>query len=232
MRVVGVIRRRLLLNFRVRRDAITPLLPAPFRPKLLGEEAVAGVCLIRLEHIRPAGAPALLGISSENAAHRIAVEWDEDGGRREGVYIPRRDTSSRINHLAGGRLFPGEHRLAHFDVDDDGDRIDLSMRSADGDVAVEVVARRVTGLPASSRFPSLKAASDFFAGGRVGYSATRKRGLDGVELVTQAWRVDPLEVESARSSFFDALPAGSVIFDCALIMRDVNHEWRPVPAIF
>src|SRR3954469_16093375 len=104
--IQGVIRRRLLVNFRVDPIVIQRQLPAPFRPKLQAGYAVAGVCLIRLEHIRPKHVPAAFGIHSENAAHRIAVTWEEGGVTREGVYIPRRDTSSLINRLAGGRLFP------------------------------------------------------------------------------------------------------------------------------
>ncbi|MEA2492488.1 MAG: hypothetical protein QOJ29_399 [Thermoleophilaceae bacterium] len=39
----------------------------------------------------------MLGLRSENASHRIAVEWDTAVGIRTGVYIPRRDTGSGLN---------------------------------------------------------------------------------------------------------------------------------------
>src|SRR4029453_13729370 len=93
-KVHGVIGRRLLGNFRVEPDGIQPPPPAPFRPKLHDGHAVAGICLIRLENIRPLRFPRMLGLSSENAAHRIAVVWNDDTGSHEGVYIPRRDTGS------------------------------------------------------------------------------------------------------------------------------------------
>ena len=47
--VRGVIRRRILVNFRVAPEVMQRHLPQPFRPKLLGGQAVAGICLIRLE---------------------------------------------------------------------------------------------------------------------------------------------------------------------------------------
>ena len=121
--LTGTIRRRLLVNFRVHADVIERLLPHPFRPKLHRGSAIAGICLIRLEHVRPAGFPARLGLSSENAAHRIAVEWEDAEGAQEGVFIPRRDTGSLLNHLAGGRIFPGEHHRADFKVADDGNAV-------------------------------------------------------------------------------------------------------------
>ena len=69
----GVIDRRILVNFTVDPAVAAKLLPRPFRPKLVNGIAVAGICLIRLKQIRPRGWPAILGISSENAAHRIGV---------------------------------------------------------------------------------------------------------------------------------------------------------------
>jgi hypothetical protein len=81
-------------------------LPAPFRPKLHRGYAIAGICLIRLERIRPVVFPSFCGISSENAAHRMAVLWDEpSGGSREGVFIPRRDTDSGTLHFEFGLPF-------------------------------------------------------------------------------------------------------------------------------
>src|SRR4051812_3878025 len=105
----GIIDRRILVNYRVDPDVLTKILPAPFRPKLVNGAGMAGVCLIRLTKIRPRFLPSFLGISSENAAHRIAVEWDHDSKIKQGVFIPRRDTSSWPNTLVGGRLFPGIH---------------------------------------------------------------------------------------------------------------------------
>jgi hypothetical protein len=66
-----------------------------------------GICLIRLKKIRPKGLPDLISLTSENGAHRIAVEWDENGIVKEGVFIPRRDTSSKINSFVEGRIFCG-----------------------------------------------------------------------------------------------------------------------------
>ena len=71
----GLIRRRLLINFRVEAEVARRCLPALFSPKLHQGYAIAGICLIRLEHIRPSGLPGRWGITSENAAHRMAVRF-------------------------------------------------------------------------------------------------------------------------------------------------------------
>jgi len=229
--VHGLIRRRILVNFRVDADVMQRELPPPFRPKLLGGAAVAGICLIRLEQMRPGFLALPLGLSSENAAHRVAVHWTDAGGwEREGVYIPRRDTDSRLNRLVGGWLFPGEHRPARFRIRERGRQIDFAMRSADHGVALRLRARLADRLPATSRFATLAEASTFFERGAIGYSATRDPGcLDGLCLSTRGWRVEPLEVESVYSSYFADpahFPPGSVTFDCALLMRTLGCEWQ------
>src|ERR1700722_17207684 len=228
--VRGILDRRILVNFRVDAQVLAKLLPPPFRPKLVNGKGMAGVCLIRLKKIRPRFLPSFLGISSENAAHRIAVEWDQDGKTKEGVFIPRRDTSSRLNTLVGGRLFPGEHNHAAFKVEEKDDHYRIALDSDDGKTHLLVDGHVAQDVPAKSIFGSLKEASDFFERGALGYSVTAKPGqFDGLELHSFNWRVEPLAVDKVESSFFEdaaRFPPGSVEFDCALLMRGIDHEWH------
>jgi hypothetical protein len=226
----GVIDRRLLVNFRVDPAVLAKVLPAPFRPRLIHGAGMAGVCLIRLQHLRPRFLPAFLGLSSENAAHRIAVEWDEGGQPREGIFIPRRDTSSRLNMLVGGRLFPGLHHHATFRVQEKGDRYRVALDSDDRRTHLAVEGQVAPALPPGSVFHSLREASAFFEQGSLGYSVTARPGVyDGLELRTLSWHVEPLAVERVESSFFEdrsRFPPGSVQLDCALLMRGIEHEWH------
>lgn len=234
--ITGLIRRRILLNYRVRPAVITPLLPAPFRPKLVAGHAIAGICLIRLEQIRPKGLPALMGLASENSAHRIAVEWDAQGATREGVFVPRRDTDSCLHALAGGRLFPGVHHLSDFTIIDDDDTIRIRVQPADSEEPlVELDLRATDSLPEDSIFGTLEDSSAFFEAGCIGYSSRPQScTLDGLTLQVDEWKVSPLKVESARSSYFDnpgIFPPGSIELDHALLMRDISHQWHSVPAM-
>jgi hypothetical protein len=180
-------------------------------------------------HIRPAGLPASVGVTTENAAHRIAVEWDGPTGTECGVYIPRRDTSSLITALVGGRLFPGEHHRARFQVREDGGRIAVAFQSVDGSAHAAVDSRLAASMPNGSVFASLDDASQFFRKAPLGYSATRSGDrLDGVELSCPSWRIEPLMVQSVESSFFDdrtLFPSGVAEFDSALVIRDVPASW-------
>jgi hypothetical protein len=229
--IQGKIKRRLLVNFRADPEVVQRLLPNRFRPKLHHGKSLVGICLIRLEEIRPRGFPSQLGFSSENAAHRIAVEWTEkDGSSKEGVFIPRRDTASILTRFMGGRFFPGEHHPAKFVVIESNGHIDFSMKSSDGEVSVKVIGLESELLPSSSCFSCLSDASSFFEGGSIGYSVTQEPNrLDGLQLRTLEWRVKALTTEKVQSSFFDdqtRFPEGAIEFDHALIMRNVPHEWH------
>lgn len=227
----GIIKRRLLVNFRADAENIRKILPQEFRPKLHQGNAIAGICLIRLEQIRPKFTPDFLGLSSENAAHRIAVEWeDENGETCEGVYIPRRDTDSFINATVGGTLFPGEHHKADFKVERIENEIDFAMKSDDKKVSVELKGKISEALPKTSVFSSLAEASKFFEPGSLGFSVTKNGNyLDGISLETKIWKVDAFEIDYVRSSFYDdesIFPKGSIEFDHALIMQNIAHEWH------
>ncbi|HZN39698.1 MAG TPA: DUF2071 domain-containing protein [Planctomycetota bacterium] len=228
--VQGLIERRVLVNFRVQADVLQAQLPRPFRVQTVGGFGMAGVCLIRLAQERPRFVPSFLGLRSENAAHRVAVERDTPAGPQRGVFVLRRDTSSALNAFVGGRFFPGTHHRARFDVRETADEVAVALRSEDGDTRIAVRGRRAAEMPKTSVFPDVAAASAFFEQGALGWSPAKDpQCFDCLELVSHGWRVEPLAVEEVESSWFqDAarFPAGSVAFDSALLMRDVAHEWR------
>src|SRR5262249_49072585 len=155
-----------------------------------------------LRELRPRGVPAVLGVGSENAAHRAAIEWDDpsDSGRREGVFIFRRDSNSILNVVAGGRLFPGVHHHARFNVCETEDRFELDLDSDEGAVHVQLGATVSSNWPSGSVFSSLADASAFFEAGSLGYSPTRDgHSYDGLELHSFGWRVEPLSVDRVES---------------------------------
>ncbi len=231
----AVMERRLLVNYRVDPELLASLLPAPFRPALAGGYGVAGICLIRLGKLRPAGLPAVTGLRAEHAAHRVAVCWDSPGGPVTGVYIPRRDTSSRLAALAGGRLFPGWQHLAQFRAEEHEGRFWVQVGSRDGVVRIAVAGHLADRLPPGSVFADLGSASRFFRCAPVGYAATPTEGLfDGVKLETESWGLRPLQLDEVSSSFFDdprRFPPGTAVADSAFLMSGIVTTWRTQPAL-
>ena len=223
----GYIDRRILVNFIADPETIEKIIPQPFRPKIYKGKAIVGICLIRLKNIKPKGLPDFIGVSSENGAHRIAVEWDEHGQTKEGVYIPRRDTSSKLNALVGGRIFPGKHYLAKFDVKETDGNYHIHFISSDN-TSICIDAKETNDFDPNSLFETLGNASNFFEKGALGYSPNGEK-YEGLKLEVYKWQVKPLKVLNVKSSFFEnetVFPKGSIQFDNALLMTKVEHEWR------
>jgi hypothetical protein len=223
----GYIDRRILVNFKADPGVVRKIVPEPFRPKVYKDKAIVGICLIRLKNIKLKGLPDFLGISSENGAHRIAVEWDEEGKTREGVYIPRRDTSLKLNTILGGRIFPGKHYLAKFNVKEANGNYHIDFTSSD-DTSISIDAKETENFPSNSIFETLENVSDFFEKGAVGYSPNRNK-YEGLKLQAYTWQVRPLEVQNVHSSFYaneEVFSKGSIQFDNALLMTRVEHEWK------
>ena len=227
--IKGIIDRRMLVNFTIDPEVANRIIPSPFTPKIVSGKAIGGICLIRLKQVRPKGLPAFVGLGSENGAHRFAVEWMDNGELKEGVYVPRRDTSSAFNTLVGGRVFPGRHFRAKFDVKEDHPNYHVAFESSDG-TTISVDATATTQLNAGSIFKDLATASEFFKAGSTGFSPNGSK-YEGLHLNTFHWEVQPLEVSGVTSSYFEneaVFPKGSVHFDNALLMTNVSHEWSSV----
>jgi hypothetical protein len=215
-----------LITYRVDPEVALGLVPEPFRPQLVDGHAVAGVCMIGLRDVRPGWFNPRVGIRTENVAHRIAVEWDEAGEARTGVYIVERHSSSLIPVIAGGWLFPGVQKRARFFLDETDTRFRVKMDAPSTRVAVDVDLE-LTEPWKSELFPDLATASAFHEEGCVGWSPKRNgRGVEPIELTSTDWMVEPAEVRAIESSYFDALPPGSAVLDSALVMRDIPFFWE------
>ncbi|WP_202703454.1 DUF2071 domain-containing protein [Flavobacterium sp. UGB4466] len=223
----GYIDRRILINFTAEPKVVEKIIPFPFRPKIYKGKAIVGICLIRLKNIKPKGFPDFIGVNSENGAHRIAVEWDENGETKSGVYIPRRDTSLKLNTIVGGRVFPGKHYYAKFNVKEKNGNYQINFKSSDGTMTL-IEADEASTFNEKSIFETLCDASDFFENGDLGYSPNDNK-FDGLRLKAYHWEVKPLDVLKVKSTFFEneeIFPKGTVKFDNALLMTNIEHEWK------
>jgi hypothetical protein len=179
--------------------------------------------MIGLQSVRPGWLKPRFGLRTENVAHRVAVEWDEGGVTRYGVYIVERHSSSRVPVVAGGRLFPGVQRHAQFNVDESSTRFRVRMSAPGTAVDVEVA---LGGEWRSTLFPTVEDASAFHENGAVGWSPRRDGvGVEPLELTSKEWAVEPATAVSVKSSFFDSLPVGSATLDSVVVMRDLPFFW-------
>ena len=226
----GTIRRRLLLNYRVAPDLIARFLPAPLQPATHRCWAIAGICLIRVDAVRPKGFPRFLGVDSENTALRVAVQWFEGAALKHGVYVIRRDTDQRINAWAGGRLFPGVNHLADFESLETETQLKMRVRTQDPSHHLLLHARETTHWPAESVFDNADEASAFHRAGSIGISESRVTGrYEAMELRTEGWATTIMEAAQVQSAFFNdtaRFPVGTVELDHLLVMRNQPNTWH------
>lgn len=220
--LVGRVERRILLDHAVDPAVAARHLPPGLEVRLLDDRAVVGVCLIRLAAVRPAGVPGAVGWGVEAAAHRISVTGP-DG--EPGVFVPRRDTTSWLVVLAGGRVWPGVHGRARIDVARTTRSLGVDVAGRDGTrvaVAVDRDTRRGTALAAPD------AACAFHAGERTAWSPRRDGVPEAAVMECTPWAARPVGVTAARSTWLDdpeAFPPGSVRLAGALLVEDVAVRW-------
>ncbi|HMQ09914.1 MAG TPA: DUF2071 domain-containing protein [Oligoflexia bacterium] len=234
--IKGVIERRILINYKLDPIVAKKLLPTPFEPIVLNNFASVGICLIRLNGIKPTFLPdCFAGIRSENAAHRFAVRYPTKNGYRDGVYIPRRDTSSKLNAMAGGCLFPGIHHLSNFKVIESQNHYYVSFKNKKDGTFLEIDCTTTQSFPKQSMFNSFEQASEFFRNGSCGFSPTdKKETFQGLTLKTYVWEMYTLSVNQVVSSYFNntqQFPKNSIEFDNALLMKNIPHHWITEPSL-
>jgi len=238
-KVEGLIARRILLNYWLDPEVAQRLVPPPFEVVTRNGFAVAGICLLRLDHMRPPGVPAGLGITSENMAHRIAVRYpvEENGQQvlREGVYICRRDTDSALTARLGGLLFPGTFRDAEFQITETNLSLRMAVLTEDG--AADVAFRCTFGeeWKWTLLFSRLNDVCSFFQRADCGFNTTlRGDAFEGQQLVQHNWEVAPVAIADLHASYFadeQRFPRGSVGFDSAVILRGVPHYWQALRSL-
>jgi hypothetical protein len=174
--IEGIIRRRILLNFRTDPEIIQPLLASPLKVLTTNGFSIIGICLIGMQNLRPKGFPAGVGLSSENMAHRVAIRYPAREGFKDGVFIWRRDTDQCLMALLGGRLFPGVQRRADFTIHEMDDGLSFTVSTADGsETSICKPVIRASG-SRQRHFPTSSMPASFSNAAIAGFRAPCARG--------------------------------------------------------
>jgi hypothetical protein len=237
--MVGLVRERFLLTYRVDPRAVQALAPGPFRPVVRDGAAFAGVCLVEMQAMRPAGVPALLGFSYQEAIYRVVVEYDSPTlGRLVGVVSPRADANQPAMVLGGRWWSHYPFHLARLHKQRWDDVIALRHRTLDGrgdlDALLAADPARAA-LPPDSCFPSLADAVEFLVGMEHSFSWDPRHGVVHRSRIAHApWAMSvALPVRPPRLAYFEGEPFrryGGAMLDSVLYMRDVPHVWHATEA--
>lgn len=218
--VRGTIRSRLLVNALVDPDEAARRLPSGVRPHVTGDGTIVGCCLVDITGIRPDPLPAKVGTSLRAAAHRIAVEWDDDAGATTvGVYVPLRLTGSRAAIALGGRVFPGVHRRASIQLADDGRRVEWSVEAGESySVRVDASARDAASPAACEQIGAT------CLGAEYGLSPGHGGALEAARMTPSHRQAQPVDVDRLESAFLAGFT--SAVLVPSYLVRDVDVTWR------
>ena len=215
--VTGLIKKCILVNYRIVPDLVEPLIPANCAPKLHGGFAIAGVCIIQFAKVRTKGRMEMLGAAYSTCAHRVAVVWKGSvGTAKQGTHIFQRQSSGPIGKLGGGWLFSSEATPAAFQFDDDGKSVFADVKSKDGTMDFNVAGKSSNLVSKHSGFNTPAEAVAFF-----GPSSGEANG-------PSRWSFESLECDTSFSAVFcnkAKFPEDSTFLDSAFIIRDVKYEW-------
>jgi len=199
---------RILLNFRMDPAVIRPFIPPGLEPVLVNGAAVAGVCFIRQQRIRPAGLPSFTGVALEAAAHRVAVTRD---GERA-VLVLRRDAPGLLPKIAS-RITAATFGAGEIAWDG------LTARLLASDGATASIDAASGDRLASTLFASPDAAADFFRRESLSIEPTGR--MLRVSLPAR-WTVAAIEHATLASSFLASVGAEP---DSAFVARDLDAVW-------
>ncbi len=227
------------VNVRVRPDALRPLVPALFDLDLHDGWAYVSLTASRLKDFGAGPVPRMLRKNFYQATYRAHVTFTDFRGRRmRGCYFVRSETNSPIMSLTANLLPEFKaHRCSTYPIlmARQGDHLLLSVDSGD-DPAGKVVlvlnaARPLDGLPACSRFPSVKHAYDFIVDFYDAFAFdphTNEVFILGIE--RGDWNIQVLEPVDYYLGYFSAgpFPAGTTELDSIFYFCDTPYRWLPL----
>lgn len=221
--IVGTIRRRLLVNAWADPDEVESHLPTGLRPHVGSTGGViVGCCMIEIADIRPWPLPAAAGVDVRAAAHRISVDVGPESAPRTAVYVPGRNTDSKLTIAAGGRVFPGVHKSARVSVKDETDELSWSISNySNGGSAFDIT----TTADLSNAAPASSEVAEIVIGTTLGLSpGHRTTTLEAVQMVTATSDAEIVVLADLESSFIGGFASAEETD--TLLMTDVGVIWR------
>jgi hypothetical protein len=120
--------------------------------------------------------------------------------------------------------------LWSFQVSENQNHLAMSVTSDDGKADVRFSAHVLGEWRHTPSFGSFEEVSEFFRKGDCGLSCSLHGDeLEGLQLKMLKWEMVPVEIESQHCEFYSdsrRFAAGSLEFDCGLLMRGLPHEWH------
>jgi hypothetical protein len=198
------------------------------------------VVACRVEAIRPAGAPACLGVDYHHVAYRLHVKARTvRDGTLDGLYFVRSDADSRLVGRFGNLLTPFRFNPASVELSvaprDGGDVLTVAVNGRDEEAANDALVRVASGAGAApqpapgSPFDSAADAERFLKYRPLAVAPDLDgRYLELVEVVRDEskWRERPVRVIEAHFKFLQRLGQDELHLERATRVDPIDYRWR------
>jgi hypothetical protein len=222
--MIGRLSECLLLAYRVRPDAVRQLLPAGLELVTYGGHAFWNVVACRVEKMRPAGLPALCGLSYNHLAYRLYVRAAGVQDQTDGLFFVRSDAGSRLISAAGNVMTDFRFHASEITLRADDARITWTIR---GDVPAQIEVEEAGAVesPPGSPFDSPDNAGRFLKYRPVALSVSRRGRLKltTVHRHEPDWRERRVRVLSDGLPFLDGF--GPHHLELATRVDPLDYRW-------
>ncbi len=224
------------LTYRTPAESVRPLLPDGLELAVRGPWAFWNVMACRVEHIRPAGVPAMLGLTYHHVAYRLLVQAMNDRAEVvRGLHFLRSEVDARAVSFLGNRLTDLRMHPASisFDADDCGVYVQASKgESGSGSGLLIDAAHAPARLADGSCFPTIDDARAFCrhtpnALAVAEHDGQRLLRTTRVSRASGAWSESPVVVRQARLAFLESISQDRLIeleWACRLGATDCRWE--------
>ncbi|MEO8286535.1 MAG: DUF2071 domain-containing protein [Chloroflexota bacterium] len=230
--VDAFVTRRLLVNYPVAAERLTPFLPPGGALSLHAGAAWVSACIVEMEHMRPSllsALPVRAGIKLKYLVYRTrATVPFPDGIERECVLILETNFNRPIIARAASMLSGLKINYKSIHVRERSDRLSARMAGPGGvteyGARVEKIAPDT--MPAGSLFSGVQEADRFLAS--VAYGAQWDRAAGSLLLVPEThepWQIEACSCRTGQSSFLRKLCHSMPLADHAMLIRNVNYDY-------
>ncbi|MCA9001964.1 MAG: hypothetical protein KDB61_08580 [Planctomycetes bacterium] len=185
---------------------------------------------MRLERLRPRLVPGPLGLSMEMCTHLIPAEWEDNGVRKDVLYVLRRDVQVRGLGRAAGLLLPGHPNPARIAAIDEVEQMRVTAESKDGACRLDLGGTLSGQWPRTSVFSNGRHLMHILGNNADGFLVFDEHGHGAlIELEAHPELAEPLDVLQQSSSLFDGgvIPKGAAQPDASVVLRNLVCVWTP-----
>jgi len=224
-------RRSLVLTYALPPEILAPMLPEGLVLDTFRGHAFLAIALVQTENLRPSVLPAFLGGDFFLSGYRIFTRLARGEQAKRGLKILRSDTDRGWMVRAGNLLTHYNYRRCRAQLEECGERIHWTIRTAGHEADLELVAD-VAGseaLPEGSPFNTVTEARRF--AGPLPYTfeyEKETRSIIGILAERQKWEPRPVVVEVRKNTFLEHEPfcRAKPTLANAFHVRDVPYRWQ------